>query len=142
MHPRHRVTSSASAASVRRYFAFRDRTEKKRPKLITFGVNDRFAADGTIDRPLDTIKSRPFIRLILRCPDFRGVIILFIFATLTRVAACAQGIDKIRRRGGLCRLLYEEDVARIASKLFPRIFAVEKEFMPRNAIVSRRFVRD
>jgi len=51
---------------------------KKRPKLITFGVNNRFAVDGTIDRPLDTIKSRPF--RVVPLPSRRYNSFLFAYA--------------------------------------------------------------
>lgn len=54
---------------------------EKRLKLITFGVNDRFAVDGTIDCSLDTIKARPFF---CRFVSFAYYFFLFAMLTLRR----------------------------------------------------------
>lgn len=102
MHPRHRVTSLASTTSSTTMHHYSSRSyRKKRPKLITFGVNDRFAADGTIDCPLDTIKSRSFyaplraaIILLYSLPHYGPKALMALDDERNRAVCCSKNAER------------------------------------------------
>jgi len=114
---------------------------KKRPKLITFSVNDRFAVDGTIDRPLDTIKSRPFCvlgPLPLRRYNYYGLMALF--SSLTRNGSkTLMTLDDERPF-----IVYSKNAPRELWVNFAEYSSRKKEFMSalRSRVISWKFARD